>query len=233
MDSEDIRRPKCSAKTKNCRNCGYRFPAGSDELACPECGEDRSCKNYALPGCSVCRMHGGKGGRPPSQKYILPSQIQRTYNRILQSGKMVDLSHEIAIIGSRIEQLMKLLDEFDSQINAQRARDAVEQMEGALLSGNRSTQFAALDQLRSALSPMEATNLIWHQLNDQIEIARKTILSQHKILHENRQMVTMEEVVELLVYFQRIVFRYITNPADRKALSLELRERGFGPPKRE
>lgn len=54
---------KCKARKRICKKCGYRFK--KDETICPVCKTERAiCGNWAVPGRTVCRFHGGRAGRP-------------------------------------------------------------------------------------------------------------------------------------------------------------------------
>ena len=54
---------KCLARIRTCPECETRYE--KDATKCKKCGKTRpTCNNWALPGNTVCRMHGGKGGRP-------------------------------------------------------------------------------------------------------------------------------------------------------------------------
>ncbi len=60
---------KCKARMRNC-DCGYHFKKGEEE--CLDCKQKkRTCKNWVLPGKEVCRIHGGKGGRPMTRGVVL------------------------------------------------------------------------------------------------------------------------------------------------------------------
>lgn len=62
---------KCKTILKNCK-CDYHFKKG--EEICPQCKTSRqTCGSWAMQGKEVCRMHGGKAGRPLTRGVHLTS----------------------------------------------------------------------------------------------------------------------------------------------------------------
>ncbi len=220
---------RCNAKNKNCRDCGFRYPKGSQKLECPSCGEERRCGNKKIKTRTTCRMHGSKGGGTPGRKYTIAKNIEAAYNRVLGSPEAIDLSQEIAIAGARVSQLNALLDEGTEAANYLAIREAHATIQRAAMSSNLSMIAKGIAELDIALAPIEAQSRLWHELNEQLEMVRRLQATNHKWLKDSDQMVTMNEVVEILSDFTRMVFKYIKSPQDRADFAQECRDKGYAP----
>lgn len=218
---------RCTARNKNCRDCGFRYPAGSKKVKCPKCGEERRCGNKKITGRATCRMHGSKGGSKPGRKYTIAKNIEDAYNRVLGSPEAIDLSQEIAIAGARVSQLNTLLDEGTESANYLAIREAHATIQRAAMTSNLSLIARGISELDIALAPIEAQSRLWHELNEQLEMVRRLQATNHKWLKDSDQMVTMNEVVEILADFTRMVFKYIQSPQDRAEFAQECREKGY------
>jgi len=108
-------KPKCKARLKTCRKCGYRFDGGDRSWECPTCGESRRCKTDALTPYAVCRVHGAKGGRPPIHgKYSIPSKYVDRFNQIRQDPELMSLAYNIALSETRTDELLQQIHENDA-----------------------------------------------------------------------------------------------------------------------
>lgn len=220
---------RCTANTKNCRECEFRYPAGSNLSKCSACGEERQCKNRKHKDRATCRIHGSKGGGTPGRKFTIAKVIEHAYNRVLASPDVINLSQQIAISGSRISQLNELLDEYTEVANYGSIRKAHRALQTAALTGDIGGVNEAIVELDAALMPIEAQGKLWLKMNDQLEVDRRLVATQQKWLKDSDQMVTMIEVVEIIAHFTRMVYKYLKNPIDRKAFADECRRLGFAP----
>lgn len=106
---------KCRARTKSCRECGYRFDSGDKSWDCPMCTEPRRCTNDASQPYAVCRVHGAGGGRPPIHgKFSIPSKYVDRFNSIRQDPELMSLAYNIALSETRTDELLQQIDENDA-----------------------------------------------------------------------------------------------------------------------
>ncbi|KKL06066.1 hypothetical protein LCGC14_2599750 [marine sediment metagenome] len=221
---------RCRANNKNCRACDHVYVKGSKLDSCPECGEERRCENPKIKKRPTCRMHGSKGGRPPSsRKYRVAKSIEDAYNRILGDKDIFTLSQEIAIIGSRVQQLNDQMDTYADAANYEAIRLAYTDIQDGVLGQKFSMINGGLQKLDKALVPIEAQAKLWQQLNTQIEMYRRIAATQHRWMKDSDQMVTMNEVVEIIADFTTMVFKYIKTPQDRQAFTKECTDKGYTP----
>lgn len=220
---------RCKANNRNCRACDHVYVKGSKLDRCPECGEMRRCENAKKKNRPTCRMHGSSGGRPPSQKYRVAKSIENAYNRILQSPEIFTLAQEVAIVGSRVSQLNDYMDTYAEAANYEAIRIAHSKIQNGVL-GQRFTKInEGLQELDKALVPIEAQSKLWLELNDQIEMSRRLVATQHRWMKDSDQTVSMTEVVEIIADFTTMVFKYIKTPQDRQAFTNECTDKGYTP----
>lgn len=106
---------KCKARTKTCRQCGYRYEGGDKSWECPSCGEPRKCTNNAVEPYSVCRVHGAGGGRPPIHgKFSIPNKYLDRFNEIRKDPELMSLAYNIALSETRTDELLQQIDENDA-----------------------------------------------------------------------------------------------------------------------
>ncbi|KKL93464.1 hypothetical protein LCGC14_1874450, partial [marine sediment metagenome] len=98
----------------------------------------------------------------------------------------------------------------------------------AAISSNLSMINKGIAELDIALAPIEAQSKLWIEINEQLEMVRRLQATNHKWLKDSDQMVTMNEVVEILSDFTRMVFKYLS-PKDRSKFAKECRDRGYAP----
>lgn len=212
---------KCGRRNKKCRDCGYRFEKGDKNLICPMCGADRRCLAPKYKTFVTCRMHGGGGGKPPSQKYTIGRNIQAAYNRILASPELLNVSQEIASVDARIDQLHKMLDEANGA-----AFDLIEQglreARNGLMFGNQGKMSRGIAMALDGVTQFQTEKEIWHLIRTNTFLSLKLKDSQRKWNLEAQQMLSVQQIIEVIALFQQLVFRYLTNPIDRKNFILDI-----------
>jgi hypothetical protein len=80
------------------------------------------CKRHAIPGATVCRMHGAKTPRGPdlpqfkSGRYsnFLPTRLAATYRNAAKDPELLSLHSEIALLDARMAELLGRVDTGES-----------------------------------------------------------------------------------------------------------------------
>lgn len=213
---------RCKARNKNCRECAYRYPRGSMDLRCPVCGEERRCRNQVVRGYPVCRMHGARGGAPLKSKFLVVEHLLEKYNRLLGSPNLLSLASELALVSTRTEQLVSQLENADMVGATVRLRAAADKIQRGVISGVMATVHEGIFDMRAALDPINAQEWTWHQVQENLELARRLSDSERKWLTHAEQTVPVQQVLELIVAVQRITMKYIKDPTDRMEYGREL-----------
>lgn len=206
---------RCKARNKNCRECKYRYPRGSMDIRCPVCGEEWHCRNQVVRGYPVCRMHGARGGAPPKSKFLVVEHLLEKYNRLLGSPNLLSMASELALVSARTEQLMDQLEDTDLVAANSKLRSAAAKIERGIITGVHATIHEGLFELRSAMDPINAREWTWHQVQENVELARRLVDTERRWLAQGEQTVPVQQVLEFAVMMQRITFKYIKDPVDR------------------
>ncbi len=218
---------RCKARRKVCRNpannCDYRYKRGDPATHCPVCGYPRRCKNRAILGFGVCRMHGATPTAIKSGKYMISAQISAAFNRIVATPSLLNLSEELAIAATRTDQIMEQMQVNDPTVVAGECMQAANMIEAGILEAQHSEVAAGLRLLRAALDPVYIQKRLWEEFRDNTELIRRLSETERKWSFANRQAVPINQVLEFTVWLQQLMLRFIPSPADRAALAREIR----------
>lgn len=237
MTKESKERPICTARTKSCRNCGYRYVKGDKTWKCPECGADRRCRNYAKEGWNVCRVHGAGAGRPPTRtRYTLPTQITEAWNRIFGDPELLSLSASIAMLDARTDQLFQRMGEFDPSGSYKIIMSAINEIEDVIhyLVNNRGrppqNPLYTIDDLnkgmgllKMALEPVIVEAQLWQEIKDNFELMTRMNNVERRYLLEAEANIPMAQVIEAMARTMQRAMKYIREPKDRAAFAREMR----------
>lgn len=214
---------QCTARTKTCRACSYRYKKGDKSWHCPKCGEERRCTNNAVEDRNVCRMHGGYAGRPPSQKYRIAKDLTAAFSHAVSHPDLLNLNQEIALMAARQTDLMDRFENQDVSGVAKLAMRAANDIETGIVTGNMTMTAEGLTELRRALDPAMIQQSIWFQMQGNFEVIRRLQDTERRWLAASKQAISIEKVLELVLLLQRIMFRYIPTAQDRSECAREIR----------
>lgn len=237
---------RCSASVKQCRKCNYRYPKGDNwhkTPNCPKCGHPHRCPQYVYHNTQTCRMHGGPGiektrathGR--ATEFRIAHQIVNVYNKVIGDPQLLSLTMQVAVLVSRFEELMRMLDNLDTRGNHEEIIGSLGDLEGLLAEAEanrltkdpRSTRISLgvlrgiVTRLRSAVEPVRIEASLWNQIYFNIEATRRASETERRFLLLNETMVPMQHVVEAMVHMERLTLKYVRTPEDRAAYGAELR----------
>lgn len=197
---------KCTANTKTCRKCKYRYPAGSKLTACPQCGEPRKCTRSAVTGYTVCQVHGAgsrkrPGGRPVVtgrySKY-LPKRIAGRYEEALNDPLKLELDDEIAVARARLTELLDRADSGESYQAWIDAKNLYIELTDALKKQDVVTSNFCLQELNKVIGKGVHDYASWSEVRAQTAHYVKLVESQRKRQVESQQMITVEQMTLLM-----------------------------------
>lgn len=225
---------QCQGYTTNCRNCNIKVPKNEEHKVCPECGEDLRCRNEVEPGYEGCRYHGGPN---PEHGFYGPGPPARTgtysrfpvlnlaakYHEIIQNPHVVSIRHALFPVRARIWQLFGRLEE----------NETPQRMARILTLWDKFTKLAPLSTLIHYIKP-EAVKA-WNELNDEfertyhdyasweqifkaIDMERKLVESELKVIKEIRATLTAEEAYDLIAQMLAAIMEVVNDPQQLKAL---------------
>lgn len=164
------------------------------------------CRNPASSGKCVCKNHGGEtlsGMDHPNTKhgrYIahLSDKQLLAYVNGLTDERRLELDEEIALIGSRIDDL---LSRVDSQGATQLWRDMtaqVDKLDAAMRDKKADEMIAAMIAAKATVRQGYSDVLKWQEIFSLIDQRRKLVESQRKRLVEQQQMIDVQQLMQIL-----------------------------------
>lgn len=214
----------CDKLNKNCRKCQYRFKKGDRSVKCPECKEDRHCKTPKMVGKATCRMHGAKGGRPPSPKYILPDKLNSSINRLLEHPELWTLSAELAANTHRTQELLRITEEYDLVGAGKILGDGLDIAQTALFDENLIELQRGLDLIREGRIAELRSAGVWRELRECIKLDMNLKMTNARIVQMREEAISVIEVREVLAMIVEAMMRVIQDPKDRKWVLNYVRE---------
>jgi hypothetical protein len=220
---KDVKR--CVGRTKVCANCGFEFPKKDMTWFCPKCKAERRCRQRAEPGKMYCLTHArGRRRNPPADaKYYISQEIREVYNALLKRPDLVRLSHEIAVLGARNEQLFRMMDEHDTRAAHSRILQSAELIEQSVMDDDKKGTRVGLDMLRRALDPVRLQWILWGEIKENMELVRRMSDTERRFVFLDQEAIPVAMVVEALAFTTRVMLKYIREPMDRANASRELR----------
>lgn len=211
---------RCSARTRRCRDCGYKYPKGDPSTNCPNCGAERRCQNVAVKNTGLCRSHCGKAietRRALNQKIIIPEKFLMQYNRLMSLKSMWTLAEEGAFLLAMREDLMDTLAKLDISGVAPQVDAHLQALYLHAQVMNVAGIQRSADEIRRLLEPMVIKGYTHTRLMDNIEAMRRLAETQLKWTVNNQGMVPLAMVMELLTHQYNMTLKFITNIQDRIA----------------
>lgn len=189
------------------------------------------CKRRASVGRSVCAIHGGKsrtgaavagfkGGR--HSKY-LPTRLAARYQEAQNDPDLISLHDDIALIDTRLGELVERVGEDDPTALWQQARRQIDAYKDAQKRASRDqvAHLAALE-VTIAQGVADAPSASWRQVFDLLEQRRRSVESESKRLQQLQQMIPAEGVLTLIGLVELAIKRHVTNPQQLAAIAQDL-----------
>lgn len=182
----------------------------------------QQCKRSAVPGRTVCHIHGGKslaGPASPSLKTgryskYLPERLKDRYDQARADEELLFLREEIALLDSRLADLLQRVDTGESGALWANLTKVWADLQRAEEGSTEYLQaWIKVDELMKAGT---TDYLAWQELQAVIEQRRKLVESERKRVVELQQVITAERAMVLLSVVVDVVRRHVT---DRNALA--------------
>lgn len=207
--------PRCKAKSK-------------------QTGEQ--CQKNAVPGYEVCRYHGGATPRGVASanfkhgrysKY-LPKGMLETYQQSLQDANLLSLKEEIALIDSRMgEVLEKAGQGMDGRLWLNFEAAMLDLRTG--LAGDIDALKQGVITLDRLIKQGSSAYQQWSELRELIDQRRKLVESQRKYILEQQYSLTMEETLSLVAGIQHAIKAHVQDKQTLIAISEAVAELLYRP----
>lgn len=195
------------------------------------------CRRHASKGHTVCAMHGGKslaGVDSPQFKHgrysrHLPDRLVDSYGNLLADKELLRLDDEIALVGTRLQDLLGRLREAGEGPTAwAMAQAAYTRMVQGIESNNEDRVRAALHELHEALTRASSEQHVWDQLLGLVEQRRKLVDTERKRLADEDQAIAVDKLMLLMAAMVDIVRRHVASKEARSAIAAEIRQLAAG-----
>lgn len=181
------------------------------------------CKNAAVVGRSVCRMHGGQSLAGPASstfkhgtfsKY-LPKRLRERYHHALGDPNLLRQWDAIALVDSLVVDAIKTLDTGESGELWSRLQGAWADFEKARTSKNRDALLAPILQLGDLIKRGAGEREARLELLSLLDQRRKLTESERKLLVEQKQMMSAEEAMTMAYAIAGIVKEEVEDATTR------------------
>lgn len=182
------------------------------------------CKKDAVQGSTKCHMHGGKSpkgiasGNFQTGRYskYLPARLLERYHESAQDGELLALRDEIALLDTRLADLLNRVDSGEAGRAWKDAKAAHRKIALALQTKDTQSMFTGLSELEEAIGRGHGDYMAWDEIQSLLDQRRRLVESERKRLVDMQQMVTSEQAMLLVSALLDSVRRNVT---DRNVLT--------------
>ena len=183
------------------------------------------CKANAIDGKRVCRVHGGATPRGIASPHFktgkhskdLPTRLIGRYQEALADERLLELRADIALMESRLGDLLSRVDTNESGVLWKRTQSAYYELEESFKSADSALINSAMNKLRKCIKTGNDDYLAWDEVSKALGQRQRLVESERKRLIEAKQTISAEQVMVLLSAILDTLRRHIT---DRRILSL-------------
>lgn len=221
----------CQAFCKNCKKCGWRVGFGKRQAACPDCGNDLHCPNQAVKGYTLCQTHGGpaphrgwygKGKLVNGSGSQFPiTRLAAKYNQSQKDGRLLSNRAAVEIIDARVLQLAERIDVDDAPDRLNLLYNLWQEYTEAKANSRKVDEIAKERQLDAAFEKARTDYEAWNQMMTALDLRRRMIESEVKVLKEIKAIMTAEDAYELTAKLLAAVMRVVDDPTKLKQVQYE------------
>ncbi len=172
---------------------------------------------------TVCRSHGGAGGRPPKHgKYSGPARFHAEYRRAVGNPKAFDLKPAIALTESMIQKDSDELEKTRGIVDPAEILKAAGMIRRGLDSADPELCKTSLALLLAAAKKEKTKTTLWRRLRKDMEAKRRLVDTERRWQTLNKQMVPGEEVAELGKQIALIICKHVGDPKTKAAISKDI-----------
>lgn len=187
----------------------------------------KQCKNPAMIGKEVCRMHGGKSPSGPdagnykhgAYSKVLPERLLATFAEALDDPEFLSNREEIALLKSRVMDLIKRVDSGESGRHWRDAKDAMKQFKIARASKDTVNMNRYLGELETIINRGVSDYAAWDEVSKAVAQRRRLVESERKRRVEQGQVIALNEAIVLIDNIMRIITEVVSDPVMLSRLS--------------
>lgn len=170
--------PRCGAKTRAGGSC--RQPAMAN-------GRCKMHRGGAKTGIAAANYRHGRYSK------VLPARMVERYNAAITDPELLNLSAEIAVVDSRLSDLLIRVESGDAGEIWDKLVKARQRYADASLKADIPEMGAQLDAMCALIDRGAADVAAWREIHGVLEQRRRLVESERKRLVEQEQMLTLHE----------------------------------------
>lgn len=190
----------------------------------------KQCQLPAVPGSTKCRIHGGltpRGIASPhfkTGKYsqYMPERLLNRYHEAIADAALLELDHEIALVDSRLADLLFRVDTGEAGKHWKDARKHNDDIQRGLNTDDYGRMLDACKELDRVLGEALTDHEAWMEISTLLDQRRKLVESQRKRMIEQQQMITAEQAMSFVAAVIDSVKRNVTDKAALQMISLDI-----------
>lgn len=194
------------SKHPHAKTCGAKTRSG------------KPCQNAPMAN-GRCRMHGGatpKGVASPAFKTgrysrYLPERLMERYQDALHDEDLLNLRHEVALVDTRIADLLEQVERGDLGARWLELQAHYETLTLATQQKDLGAGAAAFEKIGALITGGASDYLVWAQISAMLEQRRRLAESERRRLVDMQQMITSEQAMTLVAALSDIVRKRVTD----------------------
>lgn len=191
---------------------------------------DFVCLQRRSPGRTRCKLHGGrtpqgvdsphfKTGEQSILMKTLPARMQAAYEASLNDPAILDLKSSVALIDSRILDLITRVDTKESGAAWKAVERAFTDLVTAIRADDKRGQSAALSELDQMIRLGKGDADIWSEITRLADDRRKHVETQQRLEMAGERAVPIAELVTMMGAFLNLAQTVISNPEEKRRFS--------------
>jgi len=188
------------------------------------------CQRHAAIGRTTCSMHGGTasiGPASPEFKHgrysnALPTRLLERYRESLNDPELLNGRAEIAVIDTRLVELLTGLDSAGSAQLWRALRDAYRALQTAQRTRDPSALRLALAAFGAIVERGDDDRATWSEAIHLVGVRQRLVESERKRLVEMQHMITSTEAMTLVTAVSESVRTHVTDETTLRAISADL-----------
>lgn len=187
------------------------------------------CKKDAMRGSTKCHMHGGKSPKgiasPAYQtgrysKY-LPARLMERYQEASQDSELLALREDIALLDTRLADLLKRVDSGEAGAAWKEARAAYKKLSVAIRDGDKTGLLESMADLETVIGRGWSDYMAWSEIQNILDQRRRLVESEQKRLVQGQMVITGEQAMILATALLDSVRRNVSDFATLNAIQNE------------
>ena len=188
------------------------------------------CKKSPLKGRNRCKLHGGatprgvmsSGFKTGKYSRDLPMRLIERYENSLKDDELIELNNEIAVIESRIGDLLTRVETGESGLLWKKTKDLYIDIKDSVKRNDQVAFARYLNDLGKIINSGMGDYKNWEEVVRTIDVKRKLTESHRKALNEKQQMMTSEQAMILLAFVVSVIKKHVTDQKTLAAISSEI-----------